>query len=48
MKRKNLEANQFQKEGPIKKLKKLYRYYLVCMKDGTISQIDKDHQTNLI
>lgn len=48
MKRKNLEANQFQKEGSIKKLKKLYRYYLVCMKDGSISQADKDHQTNLI
>ena len=48
MKRKNFNTEQFQEKVSIKKLKKLYRYYLECMKNGSIPQHDKVRQTNLI
>lgn len=48
MKRNTTTSNMFPKNKTLHQLKRLYRYYLTCMKDNKISQEEKNRQTNLI
>ncbi len=48
MKRKKIIQQRNGKNTTLNKIKKLYRYYLECMKQEAITKEDKNRQTNLI